>query len=191
VFHRGAADAEFNLRLGAALISYGESAGKEDWAGLGRSLVLSVLSLADSSGTVPASLLLSEENTIRENTEAPRLNSARLYRILRPGEYQARAAGIGAAVNGIWTWTAASAISASQENNVLDISASFPVGETHYMMIRGLRPFTKIQLYNIDYRTDPQFERYDSSGWAYSASEQTLLLKMRHRTTVEHIRIFY
>ncbi|MDR2028561.1 MAG: hypothetical protein LBP93_03375 [Treponema sp.] len=196
VFHRGEANTEFNFRLGAALITYGENAGQEDWAGLGRSLVLSVLSLVDASGMVPASLLFSEENNIQpppqgSNPQGPRLNSARLYRILRPGEYDARAVGIGAAVNGIWTWTAASAISAAQENNVLDISASFPVGETHYMMIRGIRPFTKIQLYNIDYRTDPQFERYESSGWVYSASEQTLLLKMRHRTTVEHIRIFY
>jgi hypothetical protein len=191
VFHRGEANSEFNLRLGAALIIYGENTDNEDWAGLGRSLVLSILSLVDSSGMAPASLVFSEENNIHGNPEGPRLNSARLYRILRSGEYSARAVGIGAAVNGIWTWTAASAISVSQENNVLDISASFPVGETHYMMIRGVRPFTKIQLYNIDYRTDPQFERYESSGWVYSASEQTLLLKMRHRTTVEHIRIFY
>jgi hypothetical protein len=191
VFHRGEAMTEFNLRLGAALINYGERTEKEDWAGLGRSLVLSILSLIDSSGTVPGSLRFSTEGAISGDTADPRLNSARFYRILRPEEYYAHAVGIGAAVNGIWAWTAASAISASQENNVLDISASFPVGETHYMMIRGIRPFTKIQLYNIDYRTDPQFERYDSSGWVYSASEQILLLKMRHRTTVEHIRIFY
>jgi hypothetical protein len=43
----------------------------------------------------------------------------------------------------------------------------------------------------MDYRTDPQFERYDSSGWSYSSAEQTLLLKMKHREETEHIRIFY
>jgi hypothetical protein len=59
------------------------------------------------------------------------------------------------------------------------------------MLIRGLRPFVKIQLYGIDYRTDPQFERYDSSGWSFSSSEQTLLLKLKHRSQVEHIRVFY
>jgi hypothetical protein len=59
------------------------------------------------------------------------------------------------------------------------------------MMIKGVKPFKKIQLYNIDFRTDPRFERYDSSGWAYSESEQTLLLKMKHRAKEEHIRIFY
>jgi hypothetical protein len=157
---------------------------------VGRSIVLSVLSLTGGDGTLPASLAVSGEGIISENA-GPRVTAARLYRILRPGEYYPRAAGIGAGVNGIWAWTAASAVSASQENNVLDISVGFPAGETHYMMIRGVRPFAKIQLYGIDYRTDPQFERYDSSGWVYSAGEQILILKMKHRAVSEHIRIFY
>jgi hypothetical protein len=59
------------------------------------------------------------------------------------------------------------------------------------MMIRGVRPFVRLQLYGINYPSDPQFERYDSSGWVYSPQEQTLLLKMKHRSAVERIRIFY
>jgi len=43
----------------------------------------------------------------------------------------------------------------------------------------------------MDWRSDSQFERYDSSGWVYYSQEQTLVLKMRHRTQVENIRIFY
>jgi hypothetical protein len=78
-----------------------------------------------------------------------------------------------------------------REEGVLDVSVDFAAGETHYMMIRGLRPFTKIQLYGIDFRTDPRFERYDSSGWAYSASEQTLILKMKHKSPIEHVRIYF
>jgi hypothetical protein len=190
VFRNSAADMEFNLRLGKALWAWAETSGNRDWAALGRSLVLSVLSLADGAGTAPAALLVSGDGRVTEDAR-PRISSARLYRILNPGEYYPRAAGIGSGVNGIWTWTAASSVTAAQENNVLDISVSFPSGETHYMMIRGVRPFTKIQLYNIDYRTDPQFERYDSSGWIYSAPDQILILKMKHRTAVEHIRIFY
>ncbi|MDR2133674.1 MAG: hypothetical protein LBP27_01105, partial [Treponema sp.] len=183
-------DIEFNLRLGAALRSWAEGSGNNDWAALGRSLILSVLSLGDGSGSVPQTLALPEAE---KSGEAPgtRLSAARLYRILGSGEYRPRAAVIGSGVNGIWAWTAASPVSAAQDGNVLDISVSFPMGETHHMMIRGVRPFTKIQLYNIDYRTDPQFERYDSSGWVYSSQDQILVLKMKHRAAVEHIRIFY
>ncbi|MDR1898607.1 MAG: hypothetical protein LBQ55_01205 [Treponema sp.] len=187
VFRGGAAEVEFNLRLGRALERW---AGDGDWAGIGRSLVLSVLSLTDASGTVPAELVINEEGEIGENGES-RISSARLYRTLSPGEYYPHAAGIGAGINGIWAWTAAASVSAVQDGMMLDIAVSFPVGETHYMLIRGIRPFTKIQLYNIDYRTDPQFERYDSSGWVYSAADQILILKMKHRAAVEHIRIFY
>jgi hypothetical protein len=207
VFNQGTADLEFNLRLGASLAAYGEYSGQEVWGGIGRSLVLSVLSLVNQYGMAPLTLTL----TLAENgdiipTPAPgdapdgaSLTAARIYRYLRLGDYAARAVGLSLAAgsspatNGIWTWTAADKVMANfnQENNFLDISVNFPSGETHYMLIRGIRLFTQIQLYNIPFRTDPQFERYDSSGWAYSPSEQTLMVKMKHRLTTEHILIYY
>jgi hypothetical protein len=190
VFQGNQAETEFNLRLGKALWAWAEDSGRNEWAGLGRSLVLSVLSLEDGAGTVPWGLSLSPGGEAGE-APGPRISGARLYRVLSPGEYFPRSLRAGSRVNGIWAWTAASALNAVQENNILDISVSFPPGETHYMMIRGLGPFSKIQLYNMDYRTDPEFERYDSSGWVYSARDQILTLKMKHRSTVEHIRIFY
>jgi hypothetical protein len=190
VFSDSAADVEFNLRLGISLAAWAEDSGSQSWAAVGRSLTLSVLALEDPMGLLPAKLEISPGGEIGE-ASVDRISSARVHRILKTGEYYPHAEGIGSGINGIWTWTASSAISASQENNVLDISVSFPAGETHYMMIRGVRPFSKIQLYNIDFRTDPQFERYDSSGWVYSSQDQILVLKMKHRSTVEHIRIFY
>jgi hypothetical protein len=190
VFQGNQAETEFNLRLGKALERWAGDAGRNDWAGLGRSLTLSVLSLEDGAGTVPRSLSFSPGGALSE-VPGPRISGARLYRLLDAGEYSPRPLRAGSGVNGIWAWTAASALSAAQENQVLDIAVSFPPGETHYMMIRGLSPFSKIQLYNMDYRTDPEFERYDSSGWVYSAQHQILILKMKHRAAVEHIRIFY
>jgi hypothetical protein len=191
VFAGQEGEAEFNLRLGKALLDWAESSGDDSWAGAGRSLILSVLSLGDSSGMVKPGALLSEEGEITVNPAPARLTTAMLYRILRPGEYRPKALPISVPGTNIWTWTAARAVSASLQNDILDISAAFPAGETHYMIIRGVRPFVKIQLYNMDYRTDPQFERYDSSGWSYNAQEQTLIVKMKHRATVEHVRIFY
>jgi len=90
-----------------------------------------------------------------------------------------------------WTWTAASSVSITESEASTLISVDFPVGETHYMLVRGVKPFQKIQLYGIDFRTDPRFERYDSSGWAYSESEQTLMLKMKHKSRTEIVGIFY
>jgi hypothetical protein len=189
VFQGNETNLEFNTRLGSALVLYGEKAGRDEWAALGRSLILSVLSLLDDSLSAPDTLVRSENGAL-ESAGDTRLSSARLYQILFPGAYYPRAVNIGSA-GGVWAWTAAAAVQGVMQGGVLDISVSFPVGETHYMLIRGIRPFSKIQLYNIDYRTDPQFERYDSSGWSYSSSEQTLLLKMKHQISAEHIRIYY
>jgi hypothetical protein len=190
-FYGHLGDSEFNLRLGRALLEWALGANDASWAGAARSLILSVLSLSDNAGSAGAGYILNDEGEMSENVQAPRLSTARLYRILNPGAYAPKALAIGSPVNSIWTWTAAQAVSATLENNIFDIAVTFPAGEAHYMVVRGIRPFTKIQLYGMDFRTDPQFERYDSSGWAYSASEQTLLLKMKHRGTVEHVRIFY
>ncbi|MDR2517788.1 MAG: hypothetical protein LBD13_00050 [Spirochaetaceae bacterium] len=181
------ADIEFNLRLGKALMVYAESAGNNDWAAIGRSLAASVIALAADTGTAPAFLRLLPDNTAAEDTDSPRVSAARLYRLLNPGENYPRAAHI---QGQMWAWTGASSLTVTRENTLLDIAVAFPVGETHYLLIRGVPPPNRLQLYNIDYRTAPDFERYNSSGWSYSSAEQTLLIKMRHRSPVEHIRIF-
>jgi hypothetical protein len=192
-FNGEEADTEYNLRLGSALVQI-----EDKTAGaLGRTLILSVLSLADSSGSVPQIVIQNSSRDFVEKPGSPLLSSARMYRIYNSAsetagtaEYFARAQAIPAGtVPGLWAWTAASSVSAEQQGGVIDITVNFPAGETHYMIIRGVRPFNTIQLYNVNFPTDSQFERYDSSGWVYSASEQSLLVKMRHRSASEHIRI--
>jgi hypothetical protein len=192
VFDGEMADLEFNVRLGAGLIAYGEHTGQEVWTEIGRSLVLSALAFVGETGTAPLTLRLASNGEIEADAGAT-LSSARIYRLLRVGDYSARAVGLHGAVNGVWALTAASGVSANfdQENTMLDIAAVFPRGETHYMFIRGIRPFTQIRLYGIPFRTDPRFESYDSSGWAYSPSEQTLMVKMKHQLPTEHIQIYY
>ena len=41
------------------------------------------------------------------------------------------------------------------------------------------------------FRTDPRFETYNSSGYVYKADSQSLLLKSRHKTQIEKIRMSY
>jgi hypothetical protein len=196
-FGNGHANLEYNLRLGLALDRYGRISNQETWGALGRSLVISVLSFFEN-GSLPAGVTIPEaqagEETeppdIRPVAGEPGLDFLALYHLF-PSAVHPHAVSIGAQESGVWAWTASDSVTVSQENNILDIAVSFPIGETHYMLIRGLRPFTKIQLYGIDYRTDPRFESYDSSGWSFSSSERTLLLKLKHRSQVEHIRMFY
>ena len=151
---------EYSMRLGRAMINWAQD---DQWAAIGRSLVLSALS---SGG----------------------YGSGKLYNMLNSADYNSRAVSLS---NSLWAWTASPSITASDTDGNLNITFSFPVNASHYVMIRGVRPFNRIQIHDMDWRSDSQFERYDSSGWVYYSQEQTLVLKMRHRTQIENIRIFY
>jgi hypothetical protein len=184
VFVNGEAGTELNLRLGNALVHYEN----ETRAALGRTLLLSVLSLADDSGAAPRVVRQSAGGTF---TGSPgRLDSSRIYRICFAGENYARPQPLGGS---LWAWTAASSVSASASAapGRIDIQVQFPPGETHYMMIRGLRPPAGFELNGIVLNQDPQFERYEGSGWAYAAAEQTLLVKLRHRQGLERLSVLY
>jgi hypothetical protein len=184
-------DTVFNLRLGKSLMIYADAVKNSSWMGIGRSLVISALSMADASGAVKTGLTLSGTGEIKEGAPSGDLSTAKLYRILCPLDAYPRSIAISAAPAAIWAWTAAQGVSGVQKNDSLEIAVKFPAGETHYMILRGIRPFARLQLYNIDFRSDPQFERYDSSGWFYYAQDQTLVLKMKHRVTEEFIRIIF
>lgn len=183
------ADIPLSIKAGLALVS--ADAQDPTWADLGRSLILSALSLADAAGTLPADPKVAEGPIDPSSATAARIPASRLYRLFGQEKTQPRAIPLGSdTYPGVWAWTCATT-RLTTAGEYLEISVDFPVGETHYMILRGIRPFKKIQLYDIDYRTDPNFERYDSSGWAYSASEQALLIKMKHKSPTERIRIFY
>ena len=166
VRNRGEVDLDFNLRLGKALANWAASTEKDEWAAVGRSLVISAITQGGNS------------------------ESARFYRMLAPGTHHPRAVRL---MDGLWAWTASPAISAAtqQGGNVLAINLSFPVDESHYVILRGVRPFNRIQIHNIDWRSDQQFERFDASGWVYFPQQQTLFLKVRHRLATEQVRIYY
>jgi hypothetical protein len=194
VFVDGRADTEYNLRLGKALMAYTEVAesglrsimGVSTWAGIGRSLVLSVLMLGDDAGAVPAQVRIEETEV-----SAARVSSSRLYHSLDFDGTYPHAVALNIGSGNAWAWTVAPSVVSTWGNNTMDIQVTFPTGETHYMFIRGITRPTRIQVYNQNWPSDPQYERYDSSGWTYSVSEETLLVKMRHRSPVEQIRLYF
>ncbi|MDR1840061.1 MAG: hypothetical protein LBQ93_10820 [Treponema sp.] len=154
----------FSLRIGKAIVAWTETNQNAQWRAIGQSLVLSALTEA-GAGT------------------------GKLYNALKFGDHHPRAALL--TDTGHWAWTVSSSIRASYVSGNLNITLSFPTAMTHHILIRGVRPFIKLQIHGMDWRTDSQFERYDSSGWIYYPEEQILILKLRHRTTVETVTVFY
>ena len=190
-------DIFYNLRLGMAISSYGDACGNSEWAAVGRSLVLSALSFANKEASLPAALAVDENGKCVElpppaNAEAaPRLTASEIYPYLDVSPYYPHAVGADTVMFGVWLWTASPAIGASYRNNVLEFAINFPLNSPHYLVILGLKPFSRIQMRGMDYRSDPQFERYNSPGWVYLPQEQALLVKLVNRTESEVIKIFF
>jgi len=188
VFSAGRVDTMFNVRLGNAIYKWGEKSGNSGWAGLGRSLVLSVLSLSDDSGSLPASLTIDNSDEIISS--GTRISTAKVYRLLGDSEYLPHATATG--VNGVWAWTASSSVNIVQDDRQMDIAIQFPLGDTHYLVLNNIKPFPLLQIYDTNWRRAFDFESYyNSSGWYYFEREQMLILKINHRSTVEHVKIYF
>ena len=93
--------------------------------------------------------------------------------------------------NKVWAWTCAKSIALVRDSDEANFTLEFPDGDTHYVIIKGVDPFNSIYIYDMAFRTDPRFETYNSSGYVYKKSTNTLLLKSRHKSEYEVIRLVY
>lgn len=92
----------------------------------------------------------------------------------------------------VWAWTCANNITFKSDTAAsCVIGIEFPADWIHYVIMKGIPRFEKIFIYDIQFRTDPRFETYNSSGYVYKTAAQTLLLKSRHKTDVEDIKLVF
>ena len=166
-----------SVSVGMSLISYGQLTGNQNYKATGYLIINSYITNEVSSN-------------IHIMTE--------LYPIIAPNNpyYPHIQIIANAATSGnnkpIWAWTVARDTSFSKDaaGNVT-LTFDFPSAETHHAIINGIRPFVRIDIYDIAFRTDPRFEAYSSSGYAYDAETQTMFLKSLHKTQEEDIRLYY
>jgi hypothetical protein len=184
-------DTLYNIRLGLALAGFSETTGNNGWAAVGRSLIMSALSLSDNELSLNSKLELSADGVFTGAASAGSLPATEIYRELRYSNFYPHGAGVGREAEGVWLWTISPEVSVSFQNNVLDFGVTFPPGETHYIYILNTKPFSRIQLRGMDWRSDPQFEQYNAPGWRYSPAEQVLMVKVVQQSMVENIRIVF
>ncbi len=93
----------------------------------------------------------------------------------------------------IWAWTCAENITyvESADHSAATITITFPQNDTHYLILKEIKPFTGINIYGIAFHTDPRFESYNSSGYVYNEQTRTLFLKSRHKDNKEVIRLTF
>lgn len=92
----------------------------------------------------------------------------------------------------VWAWTCAKNISYENDNQgAIVLNVDFPLSYTHYAIITGIERFQTIYIYDLAFRTDARFETYNSSGYVYQNDSNSLLLKSRHKSQIEQIRLVY
>jgi hypothetical protein len=188
---RDKVDVLYNIRLGAALAAYGEVAMNNGWSAVGRSLIISALSFANQDASISGALEMSNAGVFTPAASAETLTSALIYGKLELSEFYPHSVGVDAMDGGVWLWTVSPDVDISFQNNTLDFYVNFPVGETHFIYIVNLPPFSRIQLRNIDYRSDPRFEQYNAPGWLYSAAEHVLMVKIVQSSVLEPIKVVF
>ncbi len=92
----------------------------------------------------------------------------------------------------VWAWTCASSINYEIDSeNIVNINIDFPLSYTHHIIFNGIPTFhSQIEIQRQMFRTDPRFETYNSSGYVYQSQDETLLIKSRHKSKIELIRLF-
>ena len=92
----------------------------------------------------------------------------------------------------VWVWTSAESVSFEKDSlGNIALGIAFQQSYTHYLMVSGIKSFNKIFIYDMAFRTDPRFETYNSSGYVHQKDNDVLLLKSRHRSANEVIRLVY
>jgi hypothetical protein len=92
----------------------------------------------------------------------------------------------------VYAWTCAAGIKYDKDSlGTITLTIDFPQSYTHYIDVKGIKKFSSIYIYDMAFRTDPRFETYNSSGYVYIAETDTLLLKSRHKSKLETVRLMY
>ncbi len=185
----GSSHLETSIRAGLSLIRLGESTAKPMFTGIGQSLVLSALRLADPLGFLPRTVV------VRNGAVADRLEilyPEEAYPLVSGNLYYPREVSFFKEVGpGAWMWTCSPAVSISATPERMVWTLEFPEQGVHYIAAYGVKPFAKMQLYGLDYPMDPAFENYNASGYLYRRASNVVYFKMRHKSRTEDIRMFY
>ncbi len=166
------ADFRQSVETGVVLLEYGKLTARQDYCNGGYMIVNTAFALNQNS----------DLRTIAE-----------LYPVLVPSNTAfPRALLVKNGSSPVWAWTCASNILYSEsEDNTATITVSFKPGDTHYVILNGIKPFTGIEIYGLSFHTDSRFESYNSSGYVYDEATHTLFLKSRHKVTNEKIKLYF
>ncbi len=179
-------DTLLSIRTGLALYEIGRIESDNLFETIGRSMVVSVLSLTDGSGLIPE--FIDREGDIHGDSY---YGADTLYSNLVSNEYYPHVVNFkGTAGTDISVWTAANTVSYISNKNSSEFEFTFPRDGVHLLVIKGVEPFKNLQMNGINWNSDKRFQYY-SSGWVYEREEKTLYVKLTQKRMREKIVLNY
>jgi len=185
----GSTDLRLSLLAGVRFMDFGKAEGREIFIGIGQSLVEGVLGLSDANGFVP-SRAITKSGLLDQRTGS--IAPEDLYPLVATNPYYPREVSFYRDVSpGVWAWTCAPSLTVQASPAKYSFTSTFPVGLAHYMAFYGVKPFSNIKLYGIDYSPDAEFEMYNVSGYLYRKASSALYLKLKHKANSELMELFF
>jgi hypothetical protein len=177
-----------SVRAGRVLQEAGRLLDEPAYEQLGRNLVLAVLAHADAQAVTPATGRLTDDAFAADRES---LAPEELYRLVAEERYTPEEYPLYQMLApGSWVLTASHLDSVQIDSRRQRYLFSFPQGQTHYLLIQGVRPPESVVMHGIPWKTDPQYFQY-SDGWSYDAATQSLFVKLTHRSEAEELILNY
>lgn len=182
----GRADIRLSLAAAAILSMEGARRGDPLMEEVSRDLYVSSLKLVGPSGTLPASFPVDDPRQ-REGIVFPE----EVYPFVMPDAPLPHIVPLlqGEDLTG-WVWTILKFPRISVSETELLMEFEFPEGWIHHMVIQGVRPYTRLEILRLTWRTTPVFEIYPMGAY-YTPGNETLYVKYRHREQKERILVTY
>ena len=175
------------VKAAAVLIRCGEQGGKELHGTLGREVMAALLLMADEEGYMPEDIFFEDQTSLKIGSLAPE----QIYPFLSDSPRQPRFVSLyREAGRGRWLFTNAEAVEFERGSDTETYQITAAAGETHYLVIQGVKPGFTMKLLGINWNPDPIFQYY-YSGWYYDQKNQSLYIKIRHSRAKEEIRLYY
>ena len=166
-----------SISVGMALVTYGQLTGNSDYKATGNLIVNSYITPEVSSNLYIMTELY--PIVVPNNPYYPHIQI--IANTAKTGNHKP-----------VWAWTIARDIGyVKNSSGDVTLTIDFPQGEINHSIINGIKPFRRIDIYDIAFRTDPKFESYNSSGYVYNAETQTMFLKSLHKVQRETVKLYY
>ena len=182
------ADIYESVLTGNTLIKAGSALSRGSYATIGRTLIYSALDLADTEGFLPSRVRIQNGKV---EPAGDTISPQSIYDLLPGSDYTPKEYPLYAYLYpGSWVWTVSRIMEVKIDDAQYRFVFSFPVGDTHYLLIQGIRPLTSMIMHGIPWKPDPEYFRY-TDGWSYDEATQTLYVKLTHRLENEELVLNY